>query len=70
VFGDAFFTGEELLALEAMEVGKPFIVAVAAYLVRSRGRVEQTPSVRFGLRGIGFGRIASIIVSSAVLLAA
>jgi hypothetical protein len=48
-FGDAFFAGEELLALEATDVRKPFFESFASRHVRSRGRVEETADVRFGL---------------------
>jgi hypothetical protein len=42
VFADAFFAGEELLALEAPKVSDPFLVGVVACHVCPRGRVEYT----------------------------
>jgi hypothetical protein len=53
-FGDALLSDEELLALEALYVRKPFLVGGVACHMRPRGRVEWTQSVRFGLCGIGF----------------
>jgi hypothetical protein len=49
-----FVPREQAFALEGLKVRELFLVHVAACSVRSLGRVEYTPYVRFFLRGMGF----------------